>query len=199
MGQLVQLGHDVKMGSRTANNEKAAQLISQWSKGISGEVCRCGVVWGDCVQLHCWDGFTGSAKACQREEPQGRDSGRHFQPPRFLKRYAPTLSVCNTDSLAEPIQRAFPEIKVVKTLNTLSHTLMVNPALVHGDHDVFLSGNDAAAKAKVAEILRSWFGWKSVVDMGDITTARGTEMLLPIWVRLYGLFQNPNFNFKIVR
>ncbi len=76
---------------------------------------------------------------------------------------------------------------------------MVNPGLVHGDHDVFLSGNDAAAKAKVAEILRSWFGWKSVVDMGDITTARGAEMLLPIWVRLYGLFQNPNFNFKIVR
>ncbi len=97
------------------------------------------------------------------------------------------------------MQHTFPEAKIVQTLNTMSHTLMVNPRLVQGDHDVFISGNDAAAKAKVAEILKNWFGWKSVIDVGDITTARGTEMLLPIWVRLYGLFQNPNFNFKIVR
>jgi predicted dinucleotide-binding enzyme len=77
---------------------------------------------------------------------------------------------------------------------------MVNPGLVaNGDHDIFISGNDVEAKATVTKILRDWFGWKSIVDLGDITNARATEMLLPIWVRLYGKFQSPNFNFKIVR
>ena len=76
---------------------------------------------------------------------------------------------------------------------------MVNPGLLPGSHDIFVSGNDPAAKAKVTEILKGGFGWKSVIDLGDITTARGTEMILPLWVRLMGAFQNPNFNFKIVR
>ncbi|HEU5145149.1 MAG TPA: hypothetical protein VFT90_00470 [Chryseosolibacter sp.] len=77
--------------------------------------------------------------------------------------------------------------------------LMVNPSAVPGDHNVFVSGNDANAKATVKEILKS-FGWKesNIIDLGDITTARGTEQLLPIWLRLFGLLQNPMFNFKIV-
>jgi len=76
---------------------------------------------------------------------------------------------------------------------------MVNPKLVaDGNHDIFISGNDASAKAKVTEILREWFGWKSVIDLGNITTARATEMLLPIWITLMGKYQSPNFNFKII-
>jgi hypothetical protein len=110
----------------------------------------------------------------------------------------PTLSVCNTDSLGEQIQWAFPNVRVVKALNTMNCTVMVDPATVPGEHDVFVCGNDAQAKARVAEILKS-FGWKSIIDMGDITAARGMEMLLPIWLRLMGLFQGPKFNFKIAR
>jgi predicted dinucleotide-binding enzyme len=118
----------------------------------------------------------------------------------FSKGMPPSLVVCNTDSLGEQIQRAFPDTKVIKTLNTMNCNLMVNPGLVaNGDHDIFISGNDVEAKATVTKILRDWFGWKSIVDLGDITNARATEMLLPIWVRLYGKFQSPNFNFKIVR
>jgi predicted dinucleotide-binding enzyme len=118
----------------------------------------------------------------------------------FSKGMPPSLAVCNTDSLGEQIQRAFPNTKVVKTLNTMNCVLMVNPQLVaNGDHDIFISGNDAGAKSKVTEIVRDWFGWKSVIDLGDITTARATEMLLPIWVALMGKYQSPNFNFKIIR
>jgi predicted dinucleotide-binding enzyme len=109
----------------------------------------------------------------------------------------PTLSVCNTDSLAEQIQRAFPEAKVVKALNTVNADLMVNPGALPGDHDIFVCGNDGAAKGKVTEILRS-FGWKHVVDLGDITGARGLEMFLPIWLRLYGALKNPMFNVHVV-
>jgi 8-hydroxy-5-deazaflavin:NADPH oxidoreductase len=111
----------------------------------------------------------------------------------------PTLSVSNTDSLGEQIQRRFPEARVVKTLHTMNAYLMVDPTQLAGaDHTVFVSGDDAEAKSTVTELLRS-FGWTDIIDLGDITTARGTEMLLPVWLRLFGALQKPIFNFKIVR
>jgi predicted dinucleotide-binding enzyme len=117
----------------------------------------------------------------------------------FSKGMPPTLWVSNTDSLGEQIQRRFPEAMVVKTLHTMNAYLMVDPAqLAATDHTVFVGGNDAEAKAQVTELLRS-LGWTDILDLGDITTARGTEMLLPIWVRLFGALQKPIFNFKIVR
>jgi 8-hydroxy-5-deazaflavin:NADPH oxidoreductase len=117
----------------------------------------------------------------------------------FSRGMPPTLWVSNTDSLGERIQRRFPEAKVVKTLHTMNAYLMVDPAQLSGaDHTVFVCGDDAEAKAKVTELLRS-FGWQDIIDLGDITTARGTEMLMPIWLRLFGAFQKPVFNFKIVR
>ncbi|MFA6233277.1 MAG: NAD(P)-binding domain-containing protein [Bacteroidota bacterium] len=119
----------------------------------------------------------------------------------FSQGFPPSLSVSNTDSLGEQIQRTFPGMKVVKTLNTLNAVLMANPAALPGDHVIFMNGNDPGAKTKVAALLNQWFGWKAenIIDIGDITTARGTEMLLPIWVRLYGAFGHANFNFNIVR
>jgi predicted dinucleotide-binding enzyme len=114
----------------------------------------------------------------------GAKSGRCCQPLDFSKGQPPFLSVSNTDSLAEQIQAAFPEAKVVKALNTMWCGIMVNPRMLPDTHHTFLSGNDAGAKASVKELLRS-FGWQEgeILDLGDITTARGTEMLLPLWVR----------------
>ncbi|HRF96494.1 MAG TPA: NAD(P)-binding domain-containing protein [Aggregatilineales bacterium] len=118
----------------------------------------------------------------------------------FSKGMPPSLFVSNTDSLAEQIQARFPSVKVVKTLNTLTSVLMVNPsALADGDHHIFVSGNDADAKNTVVGYLKTWFGWKHVIDLGDITTARGTEMLLPIWLRLWGSLGTGMFNFKVVQ
>jgi predicted dinucleotide-binding enzyme len=117
----------------------------------------------------------------------------------FSKGMPPTLSVVNTDSLGEQIQRRFPEAKVVKTLHTMNAYLMVDPAQLAGaDHTVFVSGDDPGAKAAVTDLLRS-FGWTDIINLGDITTARGTEMVLPVWLRLFGALQKPVFNFKIVR
>jgi len=106
--------------------------------------------------------------------------------------------VCNTDSVAEQIQSAFPEAKVVKTLNTMTAAVMVNPGLVPGEHDVFVSGNDAEAKAQVTDLLRA-FGWRNIIDLGDISTARGPEMVLPLWLRLMGAFKSPIMNFHVAR
>ena len=111
----------------------------------------------------------------------------------------PSLAVCNTDSLGEQIQRAHPDARVVKTLNTTNASVMVDPGAVgDGDHHVFVSGNDPDAKRMVTEILTDWFGWQNVMDLGDITTARGAEMLLPLWLRVMRTLQTPAFNFKIV-
>jgi 8-hydroxy-5-deazaflavin:NADPH oxidoreductase len=118
----------------------------------------------------------------------------------FSKGMPPTLSVCNTDSLGEQIQRAFPRVRLVKGLNTITAALMVNPGAVNGgDHTLFICGNDADAKATVKRWLGEWFGWRDILDLGDVTAARGTEMYLPIWLRMWGALGSPMFNVKIVR
>ena len=117
----------------------------------------------------------------------------------FSQGMPPSLNPVNTNSLGEEIQRAFPQSRVVKTLNTMNASVMVDPARVAGgDHSVFVSGDDADAKAAVTEILKG-FGHRDVIDLGDITSARGSEMLLPIWLRLWGALGTGEFNFKIAR
>jgi predicted dinucleotide-binding enzyme len=110
----------------------------------------------------------------------------------------PTLFVKDTDSLGEQVQRTFPGARVVKALNTLTADLMVRPATLPEGTSVFVSGNDADAKAVVTGLLAE-FGHTDVIDLGDITTARGTEMLLPVWLRLWSALGTPLFNFKVVR
>jgi 8-hydroxy-5-deazaflavin:NADPH oxidoreductase len=112
----------------------------------------------------------------------------------------PGLFVSSVDSLGEQIQRAFPEARVVKALNTVNCEVMVDPGKVPGEHDVFVCGNDEAAKAKVVELLGS-FGWPAehVVDLGDITSARGAEAYLLFWIRLWGALQTGYFNVRVVR
>jgi predicted dinucleotide-binding enzyme len=117
----------------------------------------------------------------------------------FSGGFPPSLFVKDTDSLGEQIQRALPDSRVVKTLNTMTAALMADPAqLAGGDHSTFVSGNDDEAKGTVAALLRS-MGHRDVIDLGDIGTARGTEMLMPIWLRLMGALGTPLFNVKIVR
>lgn len=188
------------MGSRTPNSAKGAEWVkangSKASQGTFAQAATFGEILFNCPQgLASLDALK-QAGAENLKDKILIDIANALD---FSKGMPPTLAVCNTDSLGEQIQRAFPEVKVVKTLNTMNCNVMVNPGLVKGDHDIFVSGNDAQAKAKVTDILKNWFGWKTVIDLGDITTARGTEMLLPIWVRLMGVFQSPNFNFRIVR
>ena len=116
----------------------------------------------------------------------------------FSQGFPPTLFVKDTDSLGEQIQREFPQARVVKSLNTLTAELMVRPQSLGEASSVFVSGDDDGAKAAVTELLQS-FGHTDVIDLGDITTARGTEMLLPVWLRLMGALGTGMFNFKIVR
>lgn len=198
--KLVSLGHDVKMGARAAANEKAEKWVKDNGARATHGAFADAAAFGEIV-FNCTSGMA-SLDALRQAGARNLDGKILIDvanPLDFSKGMPPSLSVCNTDSLGEQIQREFPGARVVKTLNTMNTNVMVDPRLVPGDSDVFLSGNDAAAKAKVTEILKSWFGWRSVIDLGDITSARGTEMLLPIWLRLWGTFKTPNINFHIAR
>lgn len=120
-------------------------------------------------------------------------------PLEFTGGLPPVLSVSNTDSLAERIQRAFPEARVVKSLNTVTAAVMVDPGSVgNGDSTMFVSGDDSEAKAVVTRVLEE-LGWRDVIDLGELSAARGQEMWLPLWLRLFGAIEHPIFNLKIVR
>ena len=109
-----------------------------------------------------------------------------------------TLTVCNNDSLGEQVQRIFPEAKVVKTLNTVNANMMVDPMKLGERTQVFVCGNDIEAKATVVMILRDWFGWKEILDLGDITSSRSVEMYLPLWQSLRKAIPDQRFNIKVV-
>jgi predicted dinucleotide-binding enzyme len=198
--KLVELGHAVKLGARDAKNEKAAawakQAAGSASHGTFADSARHGEIVFNCT--------LGSAalevlRAAGAENLAGKILIDTSNPLDFSKGMPPTLFSGNTDSLGEAIQRELPNTKVVKALNTINCHVMVDPSRIPGDHDTFVSGNDAEAKARVIEILRGWFGWKHVIDLGDISTARGTESYLPLWVRLWGALGTPDFNVHIVR
>lgn len=211
-GKLASLGHEVMIGTRDVaktleRSEKDAYgnpPFREWHREISN------VKLEDFTQTAAFgevviNATAGSASLAALEfagapHLNGKILIDVANPLDFSHGMPPSLVVCNTDSLGEQIQRNFPEVKVVKTLNTMNALLMVNPAQVaNGDHHIFVSGNDQAAKDKVSGYLKEWFGWKHVIDLGDITAARGTEMILPIWVRLMSALQTPMFNFKIVK
>jgi hypothetical protein len=200
--KLIELGHEVKMGSRTAGNEKAKAWISKHKKNASEGTFEDAAKFGELV-FNCTNGM-GSLEALKQAGAanlKGKVMIDISNPLDFSKGMPPSLSVCNTSSLGEEIQKSFPEVKVVKALNTLNCSLMVNPgSLAGGDHNIFICGNDEDARNQ-AKTLLGQFGWKgnAIIDLGDITAARGTEMILPIWLRLMGTFGSPAFNFKIVR
>jgi predicted dinucleotide-binding enzyme len=195
--KLVALGHEVMMGSRTATNEKAQAWAAR-----AGTLARTGTFkdathYGEVI-LNCTAASLDVLRSVDRSDLKGKVLIDVANPLDFSKGMPPTLSICNDDSLGERIQREFPETRVVKALNTCHCQVMVDPSRVKGDHDLFICGNDQSATEEVQKMLRE-LGWTSIIDLGDITNARGTEQLLPIWIRLYGLFKTPDFNFKIVR
>lgn len=199
-GKLVKNGHEVKMGARQAGNEKAkawaAAAGGKASEGSFADAAAFGEILFNCTSGgHSLEALQAAGAA----NLKGKVLVDVANPLDFSKGMPPTLSVGNSDSLGEQIQRAFPEAKVVKALNTLNAYLMVDPASLAGDHDLFIAGNDPAAKATVKAFLAKEFGWKpeAIRDCGDITAARGTEGILLLWVRLFGAQGHPNFNFHL--
>ncbi len=197
--KLVALDHDVIIGTR--DSSKLQEWLTQVEgRGRVGTFAEAAAHGDWLVNATLGEASLDVLQQAGATNLEGKILIDIANPLDFSQGMPPTLSVLNTDSLGEQIQRAFPGVKVVKTLNTLAAPLMVNPQqLADGDHHIFVSGNDQAAKEQVTDLLKNGFGWKHVIDLGDISTARGTEMLLPIWLRLWGALGTPIFNFKIVQ
>jgi predicted dinucleotide-binding enzyme len=196
--KLVQQGHEVMLGSR----EEAKPSSVIWARDAGqhalygtfrnaatfGEIifnCTLGSVSLDALQQAGAENLKGKI-LIDTANPIDRSTGVW------------KLTVCNTDSLGEQIQRAFPETRVVKTLNTLNANVMADPAKLLEGTDIFISGNDLDAKATVIRYLREWFGWRHVIDLGDITTARGVEMYVLLWHYLRNTVPSQRFNIKVV-
>jgi predicted dinucleotide-binding enzyme len=199
--KLITLGHEVRMGSRSAGNEIAVAWAEEAS-GDAGEGSFADAAGFGELLFNCTSG-AGSldALAAAGEENLHRKVLVDVANPLdFSGGMPPTLSICNDDSLGERIQATFPEVLVVKALNTINCAVMVEPGRVPGDHAVFVCGENAEAKGRVGELLGS-FGWpeERIVDLGGIAAARGTEMYLPLWLALYGKLGTGDFNITIER
>lgn len=209
--RLEGLGHEVTMGTRDPDrtiavtepdrfgNPPTADWLRQYPGVQLGTYDEAAAGADLIVNATSGEGALDALRAAGASNLSGKVLIDIANPLDFSHGMPPTLSVVNTDSLGEQIQREFPDALVVKTLNTTNARVMVYPVEVAGgDHSMFVCGNDPAAKDSVRALLES-FGWRDIIDIGDITSARAAEMTLPIWLRLMGSLGTPAFNFKIAR
>jgi predicted dinucleotide-binding enzyme len=196
--KLAKLGNDVKMGSRASGGDKATGWVKSTggksSEGTFAEAAAHGEIVFNCT---AGTASLDALNAAGARNLEGKTLVDVSNPLDFSKGMPPAFTVCNTDSLGEQIQRAFPTAHVVKSLNTVTAAVMVEPSIIPGVHDMFVSGNDAKAKAQVMNLLKTELGWKEVIDLGDIKGARAQEMHLALWARLYMKFQTPNVNVHV--
>lgn len=196
---LVAVGHRVAMGSRTADNPTAAGWAETTGEGATHGTFADAAAGAELV-VNATGGMA-SLSALASCDPQHLDGTVVMDvanPLDFSAGFPPSLAVANTDSLAEQIQAAHPTARVVKAFNTMAVEVMVDPTSVAGDHVLLMAGDDPAAKEVVTDLAVD-LGWNpgQVVDLGALDAARGMEMWLPLWLRLYGLAGHPRFNLAI--
>lgn len=199
--KLLELGHEVAMGSRSAESEALKEWLGEAGEDASGGTFADAAAAGELI-FNCTAGTASleALAAAGDENLAGKTLVDVANPLDFSGGFPPTLSVCNDDSLAEQIQAAHPQVRVVKALNTVNAAVMVDPGRVPGDHVIFVCGDDEAAKAQVCALLEA-IGWarERIVDLGDLTAARAAEMYLPLWLRLMKTLGSAEFNISIAR
>jgi predicted dinucleotide-binding enzyme len=197
--KLIDLGHEVALGARSADNPTAAS----WAAGAGPRASSgtfADVAAGVDLLVNATAGAHSAAAlgAVAPADLSGKVLLDIANPLEFREDGTVVLSISNDDSLAETLQRAHPDLRVVKTLNTMSSFVMVDPAAVPGEHVVFVSGDDAQAKATASGLLGS-FGWPAhrILDLGGLPTARATEGYLPLWLALWRSTGNGLINLQI--
>lgn len=199
--KLIGLGHEVRIGSRSADNAKTLEWARREGPKASHGTFAEAALFGETIFI-CTNGAgtLNALKLAQPENFKGKTVIDISNPLDFSKGMPPSLfsQWANTNSLGEEVQKALPGARVVKSLNIVNCEVMVDAKKTGGDPTMFVAGNDAKAKDDVKRILGQ-FGWSDVLDLGDITGARGMEMLVMLWVRIWGTTQNGYFGFKIVQ
>jgi predicted dinucleotide-binding enzyme len=200
-GKLVELGHEVRMGSRVAGNENAVEWVEAAGENASQGAFADAAEFGELlVNATAGDVSLDALEAAGAENLAGKVLIDVSNALDFAGGPPPKAGVGIDDSVGERIQAAFPDARVVKALNTMNASLMVAPGSLDESTNVFVCGNDDAAKAQVIELLET-FGWLSgdIVDLGDISGSRGAELYVALWVRLMGALGTPAFNIQVVR
>jgi predicted dinucleotide-binding enzyme len=211
-GKLAELGHEVAVGTRDPEETLARTEpdymgnppFKTWLEGHPGvrlvTPAEAATEAELIINAASGAGSIPMLEAARGENLAGKVLVDVANPLDYSQGMPPSLFVSNTDSLGEQIQRAFAEAKVVKALNTMNCEVMVDPGKVPGEHDVFLCGDDEDAKRQVVELLVS-FGWPAerVRDLGGISSARGTEAYLGLWLRLWGALGTGYFNISVVQ
>jgi len=197
--KLIELGHEVVMGSRSADNADGAGWAAE-SGGRIATFADAGAFGEVIVNATNGAGTLPALEAVGEAALAGKVVIDISNPLDFSKGMPPTLSVVNDDSLGEQVQRRFPSARVVKTLNTVSSLLMGAPDLAPRPHSIFMSGEEEQANAQVRALLVS-FGWteEEIIDLGGIESARGTEMYLALWLRLAGRTGNWTTTVRVVQ
>jgi predicted dinucleotide-binding enzyme len=199
--RLVELGHVVALGTRDASNPTAQDWLATVGTARGARVGTFAEVAGHGVLLVNATSGAASIAALKHagdRNLQGKVLVDVANPVEESPGTPLSLSVVNTDSLGEQIQRSFPEVKVVKTLNTVTADVMIHPDRLPEDTTMFVAGNDAEAKATVADLLRS-FGWRTILDLGGIEASRGLEMYASLWSALMAAQGTAAFNIRVVR
>lgn len=199
-GRLVELGHEVRMGSRTAGNEAAVEWAGAAGEGASEGTFADAAGFGEVI-FNCTAGAH-SLEALAMAGAENLDGKVLIDVSNGLDSAdgAPGIKPIGDDSIGERIQREFPGARVVKSLNTVNANVMVRPDLIPGDHVIFVAGDDDAAKATTVALLGE-FGWPPdrILDLGDIRQARATEAYLLLWIALWGTLDTAQFNITIAR
>jgi len=207
--KLAALGHEVTMGIRAPGPEEMARprdnaaTLAEWTAKSGGRVASIAeAAAGAETVFNATHGEASLAAlaAAGKASLAGKVLVDVANPLDFSRGMPPFLvpALSGPTSLGEEIQKAFPDALVVKAFNTVAAAVMVDPSLIPGEHDLFVAGNDAGAKARVTEIARA-FGWKNIVDLGDIAGARASEALLPFWVRQWMVGGSPLVNIRVAR
>ncbi|KAA2266551.1 NADP oxidoreductase [Solihabitans fulvus] len=196
--KLASLGHEVTMGSRTADNAAAAAWAEE-NDAAHGTFADAAGVADLVVNATSGQVSLAALEAAGADNLSGKILVDVSNALDFSGGFPPKVGLPDGGSVAEQLQRAFPETRVVKTLNTMSNSVMVEPSRVPGHHTVFLSGDDERAKAEVSALLES-FGWTpaQITDLGDLSSARATESFVELWLRLYGVLGPVDFNISVV-
>jgi predicted dinucleotide-binding enzyme len=201
-GRLSELGHSVTVGTRDPAGTAAREDYAAWAAehpavGLASFAEAAGAA-ELVVNAAGGDVALGILDAAGTDNLAGKVLLDISNPLDGSKGFPPTLFVKDDDSLAEMIQRAHPRARVVKSLNTMNNAIMADPQRLGEDTTVFVSGDDAEAKAVITGLLRQ-MGHGDVIDLGGIETARGPEMWLPLWIRINLALGGNDFNLKIVR
>ncbi|MEU4874290.1 NAD(P)-binding domain-containing protein [Streptomyces sp. NPDC021608] len=199
-GELVRLGHSVVLGSRTKDNPAALEWARAAGAGAStGTFAEAAAASEVVVNAVSGRVAVTALQAAGAAHLDGKVVLDVSNPLAFEDGEA-RLSPVESDSVGEQIQRAFPRARVVKSLNTVNCQVMVDPARVPGEHQVFVCGDDEDAKGRVTALLGE-FGWPAgrVIDLGGIRAARGVEMWLPLWLDLMRRFGHADFNLEVRR